>query len=482
MSHELAAEPRQLSRAISGSEFFALGFGTIIGVGWVIVLGDWLRQAGPLGAMLAFVAGGLVMTVVGLCYAELATLLPVSGGELAYAYEAYGVKACFATGWALALVYTAFTAFEAVSLAWVLGALLPGIQGPTLYVSRGEPVGLGSLLLGLGGMALFTHLNFRGAKSAARTQKILTYTKIAVSVLFIVAGIVGGAAVNLEPLFAERNGWRGVLAVFLTTPVWFGGFNVIPQAMEERAPGTSLRTVGHLIIVSLGLAAAFYCLIILASSMTTPWQSLLTMDLPAAGAFERGLRSALLAKVVLLAALLGLIATWNAVFFAAARVLFALGRARIIHPSFGAIHPVYGSPANAVLFVGAVGACAVFIGRSAIIPIVNVGSTCLAGAFLLTCLAMIRMRRRKPDHSRPYAVPGGTWTAGVAVFFCLGILALSLYQPYADTLGSVPLEWIFLGLWIVIGMLFWRFAHRGREAVSTQERRRLILGDATGVP
>src|SRR6185369_11469809 len=65
MSHELAAEPRQLSRAISGSEFFALGFGTIIGVGWVIVLGDWLRQAGPLGAMLAFVAGGLVMVVVG---------------------------------------------------------------------------------------------------------------------------------------------------------------------------------------------------------------------------------------------------------------------------------------------------------------------------------------------------------------------------------------------------------------------------------
>jgi len=346
MSHELAAERRRLSQAISGSGFFALGFGTIIGVGWIIVLGDWLRQAGPLGAILAFLAGGLVMTVVGLCYAELATFLPVSGGELAYAYEAYGVKACFATGWALALVYIAFTAFEAVSLAWVLGTLLPGIQGPTLYVSRGEPVGLGSLLLGLGGMGLFTGLNYRGAKSAARTQTILTYTKIGVSALFITAGIAGGAVFNLQPLFAGRTGWRGILAVFLTTPVWFGGFNVIPQAMEERSPGTSLRTVGRVIILSLGLATAFYCLIILASSMTTPWQGLLTMDLPAARAFEVGLRSTLLAKVVLLAALLGLIATWNAVFFAAARVLFALGRARIIHPSFGKIHPAYGSPAN----------------------------------------------------------------------------------------------------------------------------------------
>ena len=482
MSHELAAERRRLSQAISGSGFFALGFGTIIGVGWIIVLGDWLRQAGPLGAILAFLAGGLVMTVVGLCYAELATFLPVSGGELAYAYEAYGVKACFATGWALALVYIAFTAFEAVSLAWVLGTLLPGIQGPTLYVSRGEPVGLGSLLLGLGGMGLFTGLNYRGAKSAARTQTILTYTKIGVSALFITAGIAGGAVVNLQPLFAGRTGWRGILAVFLTTPVWFGGFNVIPQAMEERSPGTSLRTVGRVIILSLGLATAFYCLIILASSMTTPWQGLLTMDLPAARAFEVGLRSTLLAKVVLLAALLGLIATWNAVFFAAARVLFALGRARIIHPSFGKIHPAYGSPANAVLFVGALGTCAVFIGRSAIIPIVNVGATCLAGAFLLTCLGVIRMRRLKPDQPRPYAVPGGSWTARIAVFFCLGILALSLYQPYADTRGTVPLEWIFLGLWIMMGSVFWRFAHRGRDAVSTQERRRLILGDAAGVP
>jgi len=420
------------------------------------------------------------MTVVGLCYAELATLLPVSGGELAYAYETFGVKACFATGWALALVYTSFTAFEAVSLGWVLGALVPGIEGPTLYVSRGEPVRLGSLLLGVGGMGLFTWLNYRGARSAARTQKLLTYGKICFSAIFIVAGIVGGSTANLRPLFAERGAdpwWRGVLAVFITTPVWFGGFNVIPQAMEERAADTPLRTVGRMIILSLGLATIFYCLIILSSSMTMPWRSLLKMDLPAAGAFEVGLRSPLLAKVVLLAALLGLIATWNAVFFAAARVLFALGRARIIHPSFGAIHPVYGSPATAVLFVGAVGLCAVFVGRGAIIPIVNVGATCLAGAFLLTSLGVIRMRRRDPQRPRPYAVPGGVGTAAVAVVICLGILGLSIFQPYADARGGMPLEWIFLGLWIALGSLFWAFAHRRRDELSADERRRLIVGD-----
>jgi APA family basic amino acid/polyamine antiporter len=481
-SNGARAHAPQLTKAISGIEFFALGFGTIIGVGWIIVLGDWLKQAGPLGAILAFSFGGIVMMIVGLCYAELSTMLPVSGGELAYAYETFGVKACFATGWALALVYTSFTAFEAVSLGWVLSVLLPGIEGPTLYVSRGEQVRLGSLLLGLAGMGVFTYLNYHGAKSAARAQTILTYTKVGFSAIFIISGILMGHAANLHPLIAQRIAgpwWRGILAVFVTTPVWFGGFNVIPQAMEEKAARTSLKTVGKLIVLSIGMAAVFYCLIILSSSMTMPWQDLLKISLPVVGAFEIGLHSLLLSKIVLLAALFGLIATWNAVFFAAARVLFALGRARIIHPSFGTIHPVYGSPNKAVIFIGLIGTCAVFIGRSAILPIVNVGATCFAAAFLFTCLGVIRLRRLRPDRLRPYSVPGGQWTAGVAVLFCFGILAMSIFQPYADAEGRIPLEWIFLGVWVVLGTLFWFFARRGRNSVSEQERRSLILGEST---
>lgn len=471
----------RLSQEIRASHFFALGFGTIIGVGWVIVLGEWLTQAGPLGAILAFAAGGAVMMLVGLCYAEVSTLLPVSGGEVAYAYEIYGPKACFAAGWSLTLVYVAFTTFEAVSLGWVLGTLLPGSEGPTLYTLWGAPVRLGSLLLGLGGMGLLTYLSYRGTKEAASFQSALTWALIASSAVFIGAGLLRGEMVNLEPYFQRgRSGsiWGGILAVFVTTPVWYGGFNVIPQVMEERSPGTALRSVGRVILFSIAAAGFFYCLIILASTLVRPWPALVKLELPAAGAFRAAFRSPWAANLVLVAALLGLVTTWNAVLVAASRVLFALGRARIISPVFGDIHPRFHTPHRALLFVFVVASGGVFLGRSVILPIVNMGATCFAFAYLLTALGVIRLRETRPGQERPCRVPGGKATAAVTVLVCLFMFLLSLYQPYESTQGVLPLEWILLLGWIVLGTLFWVLADGVRKQVGEAARRKLILGNA----
>ena len=100
-----------LGKEIKARHFFSLAFGCIIGVGWIIVLGEWLEIAGPLGAILGFAIGALVMMIVGLCYAELASMLPVSGGEVAYAYEIFGAKSSYAIGWFLALAYISVTSF-----------------------------------------------------------------------------------------------------------------------------------------------------------------------------------------------------------------------------------------------------------------------------------------------------------------------------------------------------------------------------------
>lgn len=147
-------ECSSLEKALKLRHFFTLCFGTIIGVGWITVLGSWLSEAGSLGAVAAFLGGGFLMILIGLCYTEVATMFPVSGGEVAYAYEIYGVKASFVAGWFLALSYISTVSFEIISVGWVLSYLLPDLQGPVIYVVLGDEVRLGSLLMGLGGAAL----------------------------------------------------------------------------------------------------------------------------------------------------------------------------------------------------------------------------------------------------------------------------------------------------------------------------------------
>jgi amino acid transporter len=469
----------QLGKELKARQYFTLAFGNIIGVGWIIVLGKWLEQGGPLGTLLAFAVGSLVMMAIGLCYAELAAMIPVAGGEFAYAFEVFGTKIAFAIGWFLALAYIATTIFEAISFGWITGALLPVVKGPVLYSFRGDPVQLGSLLLGLGGMAYLARLNYRGLKSAAVFQDIFTYGLLAVTLVFVSAGIFWGRAANLVPYFAKTGigpAFGGFLAVFLTTPFFLAGFNVIPQTMEEKAEGISNRKVVQMIIFSIAMAGLFYGLTALAASMATPWREIVGLELPAAGAFEAAFHSPILAKVVLVAGLCGIVTTWNTVFISSSRVIFALGRARIVPPFFGRIHRVFKSPFISILFAGALSSAGVFLGRTAILPIVNVAGSCYAFAYFFTSLSVIKLRRNQPHTLRPYRMPGGTAVAAMGVAFSVAIFFLTIYEPYRNSRGTTPLEWIFILVWAGLGLLFWTGGRKIRLKVNEEERRRLILG------
>lgn len=479
----MANEPRQqLSRDIGTSQFFTLAFGSIIGVGWVVALSSWLNQAGPLGAVLGFAGGGLLVMLVGLCYVEISTMIPVSGGEVVYTYEIFGTKTCFAVGWLFALAYIAITAFEAISIGWIASTLFPGIQGRTLYTSGSNEVQSGALLLGLAGMALLSFLSYRGTRFAAAFQDLLTYAKIALAIVFISIGVGWGKVENLTPLFQQdRSILTGIFAVFLTAPFWYGGFNIIPQVMGEKAPQTSLRTVGRTLLLSIALSGAFYCLIILACSMSLPREQLAALNLPVAQVFTAAYNLPVLTKMVLIAALLGNFTAWNGVIVSGSRILFALGRAQIIWSGFGNVHPVFRSPATAVVFVGVVASLGVFLGRSAIVPIVNLASACFALGYLLICLGVLKLRRTRPEAARPYRVPGGVVTAVLAVAGSLFMLFLSLYQPYVDAKGQFPLEWTCLIGWGVLGAIFWIVAKKLRSGVTEQQRRKLIIESSAGV-
>lgn len=470
-----------LRHELRSSQFFTLAFGSVVGVGWVVVLGNWLEQAGPLGAAAAFMVGGVVMMFVGVCYAEMAHHFPVSGGEVAYTYGIYGVKTCFATGWFLALGYIVTAVFEATSVLWIASTLLPGIEGPVLYVIRGSPVHLGSLLLGIGGMVLITILNLQGVKPTAELQDWLTYTKIALAVLFITAGVVLGKASNMRPPFGgsqSAGAWNGALAVFLTTPFWLSGFNTVSQVIGERSPRTSAATIGKMILLAIGVATLFYVFLVVACSMTMPWQQLVKLDLPAAAGFQVGLHSPFLSRVVLSVALLSNLTVWNATTLSGSQVLFALGRVHILPDWFGRVNPNTGAPAPAVLFVGVLGGCGILLGRSVLLPVLNVASTCMALAFALICIGVVVLRiKSAPNASRKRS--RGLLAPLVAVPVSIAILILSFYEPYASAGRKFPPEWGAFLVWSAIGVVFWLAAEKIRKGMTDGERRKILLQTQT---
>jgi basic amino acid/polyamine antiporter, APA family len=470
----------QLKQALRAGQFFTLSFGLIIGIAWIVMLGQWLNAAGPLGAILGFIGGGIVMMLIALCYAEVGTMLPVDGGELAYAYEIFGIESAYLVGWFLALAYAGIAAFEAISAGWLLGIIVPALRGPVLYTISGEPVRLGPVVVGVAGMFCITTLNYIGIEFAAALQDIFAYGKIALAVVFFSAAIIVGKTAHMRPLFQETAtgtiAWSGVFAVMTTAPFWYGGFNAIPQVMEEKAGRTALNTVGRVMMLSLTVGIVFYCVVIAATSMAAPWRNLVSQEMATVAAFRIAFQSPVWANLVLIAGFCGIITAWNAVFIAASRVLFSLGRARVISSVFGAVHPLYRSPSVAILFVGAVGLVSVFLGRTAISPIANLGSSCFAFAYLVTSFGMLRLRYTRPNAARPYRAPGGVLTAGVAAVGSLFMLVMSLYQPYAAAKPSLPLEWKLLTVWALLGVAFWVSARRIRGQITEADRHRVMVG------
>jgi basic amino acid/polyamine antiporter, APA family len=469
----------ELKHELGVGEFFTISFGSIIGAGWVVVLGSWLHDAGPGGSMLAFLLGGTVALVVGFCYAELGTLFTVSGGEVVYAYEIFGLRACFAVGWLLTLNYVATAIFEAVSVGWIADVLVPGLRGRVLYMVHGDPVHLGSLLLELVGMTVITMLNYLGIKSASRSQNALTYAKIGLAVFVLAVGVSYGKLSNLNPPFKAGAIGSSVFTVFLTTPFWMSGFNTISQVLGEKTRRASVKMISWMIFLSIGAATFFYCLVILACSMILPWKEIVHLSLPAASAFEVAFHSSLLFRAVLIVALLGNMTVWNGMFLGGARTLFALGSAQLVHKRFGLVSMATGVPSTAILFIACLSSGGIFLGRSAVLLMVSVSSTCVAVTYFFVCWGVIKMRGERPVQERGYRIPGGKVTAAIALLASAFLVFSSLYEPYSQAEGHLPIEWLFFIGWAGLGGLFWVSSQKARGAIGEQKRRAALMKGLT---
>jgi len=157
-----------LRRVVGGSGFFTLAFGAIVGSGWVIVLGEWLREAGPGGAVLAFALGAIVMMLIALCYGELAGRFPRAGAEFLYMFETFGADAAFIVAWYLTLYAIAACAFEGIALGWVCRAMWPQLDLGAAYTVFGAQVSWAAIAIGVVGTVVVGGLHFQGGAWAIR--------------------------------------------------------------------------------------------------------------------------------------------------------------------------------------------------------------------------------------------------------------------------------------------------------------------------
>jgi len=241
----------------------------------------------------------------------------------------------------------------------------------------------------------------------------------------------------------------GIISVVTVAPFWFSGFNAVSQTLGERSAGLSARGAADLIILSLAAAWVFYCLVLVSMALVMPRRDLLSHSLPTAAAFQAAFDSARIGQAVLLAALLGLVSTWNALFFSATRILMVLAKDGFVAARFGTLHPRFGTPGLSIIAVALVIPICALLGKGVIGPLLSLFSVVMAGVYTMVCLGLIILRRRDSAPRSLVAVI----LPYLALGACAVIAAFGMIDPVkAWSEGRVPVELILLAAWTGFGL------------------------------
>ena len=435
-------------RVIGRNTLLAMGFGSMIGFGWVVLAGSWVVDAGSVGAILAFLIGGTAVGFIGLTYAELMCAMPKVGGEHHYAWRAIGPKGAFATSWAIALGYVSVVMFEAVALPTAVGSIVPGYEVGRLWTVAGYEVYFTWVLVGVTAAVVVTALNYIGIRPAAIFQLIAAVFLAGVGVLLLFGTFTGGSATNFSPLIA--GGAAGVLAVVIQTPFLFVGFDVIPQSAEEI--DLPVRRIGIFLIIAIAMATAWYVLIVVGVASGLGQEALEASDSPTSDAMGALFNSGVFADILILGGIAGILTSWNALLVGGSRILYAMADSGMLPTWLGKLHPRYRTPSNAILLIGALSVISPWFGQSMLGWLVNAGSLNIVAAYILVAVAFLLLRRNEPEMPRPFKAGRGPVVGLVALLLGLGIAVQ--YLPGMPAGLSWPAEWVIVLLWWAVGLLF----------------------------
>jgi APA family basic amino acid/polyamine antiporter len=464
-----------LKRSLGPVNLIMLGIGAVIGAGIFSITGTAAAHyAGP-GIVYSFVIGGVLCALAGLCYAEMAAMVPISGSAYSYSYATMGELVAWIIGWDLILEYTFACVAVAVSWSGYLYSLLHktfGIAFPDwairLTKSPWELVTLndGSQVEGLWNLPasfigiLVAAILYRGIKESASVNNVIVVVKVAIVVAFIVLGwaVIDGAnwvgdpsATGIASFVPPRVtgedgtmafGWAGVLTGAGVVFFAYIGFDAVSTTAQEcKNPGRDLP-IG--IIGSLVICTVLYILMALVMTGVVNYTQLGVPDPVGVGidriVEKRGWSDEaafILSSLVKLGALAGLTSVILVSMLGQTRIFFAMSRDGLL-PWFKNVHKKYQTPHHATVVTGVfVGVAGGFMPMSLVGELVSIGTLL---AFMLVCLCILILRLRHPEIRRPFKTPVYWLVAPLGAAACIWVMS------------GLPLDtWLRLLVWLAIG-------------------------------
>lgn len=444
-AHAAHGAADHLKRGIGTFQLTMFGVGSTVGTGIFFVMSQAVPEAGP-GVIVSFLLAGIAAGLAALCYAELASAVPVSGSSYSYAYTTLGEVVAVGVAACLLLEYGVATAAVAVNwsgylnklLSQVLGFQLPQALSAAPWDTQPGYVNVPAVLL----IAMCALLLIRGASESAKVNAIMVMIKLGVLVVFAVVAFTAFDASHLRD-FAPF-GVSGIGSAAGTIFFSYIGLDAVSTAGDEvDNPQT---TMPRALIGALLTVTGAYVLVAVAALGTQPWQNF-------AGQQEAGLATILdnvthggwAGTILAAGAVISIFSVTLVTMYGLTRILFAMGRDGLLPATFAKVHPRTMAPvSNTVIVAVAVALLAGLVPLDRLAELVSFGTLT---AFIVVSLAVIVLRLREPDLPRAFKVPGYPVTPILSVAACACLLYSLHWYTWMAFAGWVTVALIFYLLW-----------------------------------
>jgi APA family basic amino acid/polyamine antiporter len=461
----------ELNRVLDARMLVMMGIGAIIGTGIFVLTGTAAaNHAGP-ALVLSFIIAGIGCAFAGLCYAEFAAMIPVSGSAYSYSYATLGEFIAWFVGWNLILEYLFAAATIAVGWSGYVVSLMnqiglhmpdaltnaPFAKGATHWslVQTGAIVNLPAVLI----LCVMTALCYVGIRQSASFNAIVVVIKVTVIVLFIGFGAWYVQGANWQPFIPPNTGpgqfgWSGVVTAAGIIFFAYIGFDAVSTAAQEARNPQRDMPIG--ILVSLAICTVLYISVAAVLTGMVPYAELNT-PAPVALALDRYSGLSWLAGWVKLGAIAGMTSTMLVMLLGQPRIFYAMSKDGLLPPVFARVHPKFKTPSFSTLLTGVVAATV-----AGLFPVTILGELVSIGtlmAFIVVCIGVLVLRRTRPDLKRPFRVRAPWLVCSLGALIC------------AYMMISLPIDtWVRLVVWTFFGLLVYFFYGRKHSALNKPQR------------